>query len=56
MCGFDTINEIAKITEIPMKKSKFEGIFGQGTVNRRKSYSFKTTNVHEFKWNTSKKV
>ncbi len=56
MCGFDAINEISKITEIEMTKTKFEGIFGQGTINRRKSHSFKTTNVYEFKWNSSKKI
>lgn len=34
MFGFDTINEIANLNKIEMSRSKFDGIYGQGTINR----------------------
>ena len=54
--GFDTINEIAKKCEIDLSKKKFDGIYGQGSINRRKSNSFKATKIYEFKWNSDKRV
>ncbi len=54
--GFDTVNLVSRKTGIEMTKTKFDGIFGQGMINRRKSYFIKTTNVYEFKWNSSKKI
>lgn len=54
--GFDTINEFAKKNKIELKKTKFEALYGEGLIKRRKSYTFKTTNVYEFKWNSCKKV
>lgn len=56
MYGFDTINEIAKKSKIQMTRTKFEGIYGQGSINRRKGYSFKTSNIYEFKWKISKEI
>lgn len=37
MCGFDTINRFAKANEIEVNRTKFEALYGQGMVNRRKS-------------------
>lgn len=54
--GFDTINEISKMKNIEMTRKKFDAIYGQGTINRRKSNSLKTTNVYESKRNSSKKI
>lgn len=34
--GFDTINEIAKKKSINIIKTKFDSIFGQGTINGEK--------------------
>ena len=48
MCGFDAINEIAKLNKIEMTRSKFDGIYGLGSINRRKSNSFKTADVHGY--------
>ena len=56
MCGFDTINEIAKKTKIDLNKNKFDGIYGQGVIKRRKGNSLKTTKIYEFKRNSCKKV
>ena len=56
MYGFDTINKISKITQIEMTRSKFDAIYGQGMIKRRKSYTFKTANVYEFKWDSCKKI
>lgn len=36
MFGFDTINEIAKLNKIDMLRTKFESIYGQGTINSEK--------------------
>lgn len=33
MFGFDVINEIAKICKIDMTRTKFEAIYGQGTIS-----------------------
>ena len=54
--GFDTINVVSRINKIEMTRQKFDGIYGQGTINRRKSYTIKTTNVYEFKRNSCEKV
>lgn len=56
MCGFDTINEIAKRNKIDLSKNKFDGIYGQGTIFRRKNNFAKTTKVYEFKWYSSKEI
>ena len=56
MFGFDTINEISKKCEIEVNRTKFDSYFGQGIIKRRKNYSFKTSNVYEFKWYSSKKI
>jgi len=56
MFGFDTINEIAKKTQIQMTRKKFDAIYGDGYIKRRKSTSYKTANVYEFKRNSSKKI
>ena len=53
MFGFDTINEIAKITKIQMTRTKFEAIYGETVINRRKNTFDKATNIYEFKWNLS---
>ena len=34
--GFDTINEIAKKNKIEMTRSKFDAIYGQGTIGEEK--------------------
>lgn len=34
--GFDTINEIAKKNKIDMNRTKFEAIYGQGTIGEEK--------------------
>ena len=54
--GFDTINEISKKTGIDLSKNKFNGIYGMGSINRRKSNSIKATKVHEFKWDSDKRI
>lgn len=54
--GFDTINEISKKCGIDLSKNKFDGIYGQGSINRRKSNSLKTTKVHEFEWDSNKRI
>ena len=56
MSGFDTVNEIAKKMKINLSKNKFDGIYGSGIINRRKSNSIKTTKIYEFKWNSYKRI
>lgn len=34
--GFDTINELAKKSEIEVNRTKFEALYGQGTINGEK--------------------
>ena len=36
MFGFDTINEIAKANEIDVNRTKFEALYGQGTIEGEK--------------------
>lgn len=54
--GFDTINVISRMNKIEMTRQKFDGIYGQGIIERRKSDIIKTTNVYEFEWNSCKKI
>ena len=53
MFGFDTINEISEKNKIDVKKTKFDALYGQGIISRWKINSCKTSNVYEFKWNSS---
>lgn len=36
MCGFDTINELSKMVKIDINRTKFEALYGQGTIKEEK--------------------
>lgn len=55
MYGFDTINEIAKKNKIEMTRSKFDGIYGQGTIGDEKVLLLKPQTYMNLSGNSVKK-
>ena len=54
--GFDVINKLSAKYEIEVKKEKFNGLFGSGVIEGRKSNIIKATNIYERKWRMCGKV